>query len=77
MRTAIRHPSRSLNDLPKVEQPARAVGMHESACLAHFAGNLGPTIFESTRYERLRIARSQPDWIRRRPPLRHALTTIA
>ncbi|KAB0642730.1 response regulator transcription factor [Burkholderia latens] len=56
VRAAIRHLSRSLDDPPTVEQLARAVGTHEKRLSRAFRDNLGQTVFEYLRRERLRIA---------------------
>ncbi|RQS81734.1 response regulator transcription factor [Burkholderia seminalis] len=56
VRAAIRHLSRTLNDPPTVEQLARAVGTHEKRLSRAFRDNLGQTVFEYLRHERLRIA---------------------
>ncbi|RKU01965.1 DNA-binding response regulator [Burkholderia sp. Nafp2/4-1b] len=61
VRAAIRHLSRSLNDPPTVEQLARAVGTHEKRLSRAFRDNLGQTVFEYLRHERLRIAQDLLD----------------
>ncbi|WP_063553254.1 response regulator [Burkholderia territorii] len=61
VRAAIRHLSRSLNDPPTVEQLARAVGTHEKRLSRAFRDNLGQTVFEYLRHERLRIAQGLLD----------------
>ncbi|ABI91912.1 helix-turn-helix domain protein [Burkholderia ambifaria AMMD] len=61
VRAAIRHLSRTLNDPPTVEQLARAVGTHEKRLSRAFRDNLGQTVFEYLRHERLRIAQDLLD----------------
>ncbi|WP_322025191.1 response regulator [Burkholderia sp. BCC1977] len=61
VRAAIHHLSRSLNDPPTVEQLARAVGTHEKRLSRAFRDNLGQTVFEYLRHERLRIAQDLLD----------------
>ncbi|ABK13491.1 MULTISPECIES: response regulator [Burkholderia] len=61
VRAAIRHLSRTLNDPPTVEELARAVGTHEKRLSRAFRDNLGQTVFEYLRYERLRIAQDLLD----------------
>ncbi|MFM0079881.1 response regulator [Paraburkholderia sediminicola] len=56
VRAAIRHLSRRLNDAPTVEQLARLVGTNEKRLSRAFRDNLGKTVFEYLRDERLRIA---------------------
>ncbi|KVK76133.1 AraC family transcriptional regulator [Burkholderia cepacia] len=61
VRAAIQHLSRTLNDPPTVEQLARTVGTHEKRLSRAFRDNLGQTVFEYLRHERLRIARDLLD----------------
>ncbi|WP_322040203.1 response regulator [Burkholderia diffusa] len=61
VRAAIRHLSRTLNDPPTVEQLARAVGTHEKRLSRAFRDNVGQTVFEYLRHERLRIAQDLLD----------------
>lgn len=61
VRAAIRHLARTLNDPPTVEQLARAVGTHEKRLSRAFRDNLGQTVFEYLRHERLRIAQELLD----------------
>ncbi|MBR7962308.1 response regulator [Burkholderia vietnamiensis] len=61
VRAALRHLSRSLSDPPTVEQLARAVGTHEKRLSRAFRDNLGQTVFEYLRHERLRIAQDLLD----------------
>ncbi|HDR8922501.1 TPA: DNA-binding response regulator [Burkholderia vietnamiensis] len=61
VRAAIRHLSRSLHEPPTVEQLARAVGTHEKRLSRAFRDNLGQTVFEYVRHERLRVARDLLD----------------
>ncbi|MCW3606239.1 response regulator [Burkholderia cenocepacia] len=61
VRAAIRHLSRTLNDPPTVEELARAVGTHEKRLSRAFRDNLGQTVFEYLRFERLRIAQDLLD----------------
>ena len=61
VRAAIRHLARTLNDPPTVEQLARAVGTHEKRLSRAFRDNLGQTVFEYLRHERLRIAQDLLD----------------
>ncbi|VWC59384.1 two-component system response regulator [Burkholderia contaminans] len=61
VRAAIRHLARTLNDPPTVEQLARAVGTHEKRLSRAFRDNLGQTVFEYLRQERLRIAQDLLD----------------
>ncbi|GGC64246.1 hypothetical protein GCM10011400_60210 [Paraburkholderia caffeinilytica] len=56
VRAAIRHLSQSLNNPPSVEQLARLVGTNEKRLSRAFRDNLGRTVFEYLRDERLRIA---------------------
>jgi DNA-binding response OmpR family regulator len=56
VRAAIRHLSQRLNDAPTVEQLARLVGTNEKRLSRAFRDNLGRTVFEYLRDERLRIA---------------------
>ncbi|RDK02415.1 response regulator transcription factor [Paraburkholderia lacunae] len=56
VRAAIRHLSQSLNNPPTVEQLARLVGTNEKRLSRAFRDNLGRTVFEYLRDERLRIA---------------------
>ncbi|HKT62506.1 MAG TPA: response regulator [Burkholderia sp.] len=61
VRAAMRHLSRTLTDPPTVEALARAVGTHEKRLSRAFRDNLGQTVFEYLRHERLRIARDLLD----------------
>ncbi|WP_090688698.1 response regulator transcription factor [Paraburkholderia phenazinium] len=56
VRAAIRHLSERLNNPPTVEQLARLVGTNEKRLSRAFRDNLGRTVFEYLRDERLRIA---------------------
>jgi DNA-binding response OmpR family regulator len=56
VRAAVRHLSQRLNDAPTVEQLARLVGTNEKRLSRAFRDNLGKTVFEYLRDERLRIA---------------------
>ncbi|MDT8839267.1 response regulator [Paraburkholderia fungorum] len=56
VRAAIRHLSQRLSDAPTVEQLARLVGTNEKRLSRAFRDNLGKTVFEYLRDERLRIA---------------------
>ncbi|SOE96446.1 Helix-turn-helix domain-containing protein [Burkholderia sp. D7] len=56
VRAAIRHLSQRLNNPPTVEQLARLVGTNEKRLSRAFRDNLGRTVFEYLRDERLRIA---------------------
>ncbi|MGG1947824.1 response regulator [Trinickia sp. NRRL B-1857] len=56
VRAAIRHLSARLNDPPTVEQLARLVGTNEKRLSRAFREDLGQTVFEYLRAERLRIA---------------------
>ncbi|AOR72458.1 DNA-binding response regulator [Burkholderia stabilis] len=61
VRAAIRHLSRTLSNPPTMEQLARAVGTHEKRLSRAFRDNLGQTVFEYLRHERLRIAQDLLD----------------
>ncbi|HGL4260302.1 response regulator transcription factor [Burkholderia dolosa] len=61
VRAAIRHLSRTLDDPPTVEELARAVGTHEKRLSRAFRDNLGQTVFEYLRHERLRVAQELLD----------------
>ncbi|CAB3772976.1 AraC family transcriptional regulator [Burkholderia sp. MSh2] len=61
VRAAIRHLARTLHDPPTVEQLARAVGTHEKRLSRAFRDNLGQTVFEYLRQERLRVAQDLLD----------------
>lgn len=56
VRAAIRHLSQNLNNPPTVEQLARLVGTSEKRLSRAFREDLGQTVFEYLRDERLRIA---------------------
>lgn len=56
VRAAIRHLSHTLNNPPTIEQLARLVGTNEKRLSSEFRDNLGQTVFEYLRDERLRIA---------------------
>lgn len=56
VRAAIRHLSERLNATPTAEQLARLVGTNEKRLARAFRENLGQTVFEYLRGERLRIA---------------------
>jgi DNA-binding response OmpR family regulator len=56
VRAAIRHLSARLSDPPTVEQLARLVGTNEKRLSRAFREDLGQTVFEYLRGERLRIA---------------------
>jgi DNA-binding response OmpR family regulator len=56
VRAAIRHLSQRLNNPPTVERLARLVGTNEKRLSRAFRENLGLTVFEYLRDERLRIA---------------------
>ncbi|ALE58252.1 response regulator [Paraburkholderia sp. RL17-368-BIF-A] len=58
VRAAIQHLSQRLNDPPTVEQLARLVGTNEKRLSRAFRENLGQTVFEYLREERLRIAQA-------------------
>ncbi|KLU24099.1 AraC family transcriptional regulator [Caballeronia mineralivorans PML1(12)] len=56
VRAAIRHLSQRLNNPPTVERLAHLVGTNEKRLSRAFRDNLGRTVFEYLRDERLRIA---------------------
>lgn len=56
VRAAIRHLSQNLNNPPTVEQLAHLVGTNEKRLSRAFREDLGQTVFEYLRDERLRIA---------------------
>lgn len=58
VRAAIRHLSQKLSEPPTVEELARLVGTNEKRLSRAFRDNLGQTVFEYVRHERLRVAQS-------------------
>ncbi|CAH2801235.1 MAG: DNA-binding response regulator, AraC family [uncultured Paraburkholderia sp.] len=58
VRAAIQHLSQRLNDPPTVEHLARLLGTNEKRLSRAFRENLGQTVFEYLREERLRVAQT-------------------